>query len=65
MANKTVKEETSCAVQGPMISIYNEVRAGQTCFLTFPEIYFAPTGGDAIASGAPKGQLLTAQDFGG
>jgi hypothetical protein len=64
MANKNVREETSCAVQGPMVSVYNEVRGGQTCALTFPAVGFAPTGGDSIASGVPKGQLLAPLDFG-
>ena len=45
IANKNVQEETSCAVQGPLISVYNEVRAGQTCALSFPAMNFAPTGG--------------------
>ena len=65
IANKNVREETSCAVQGPMISVYNEVRGGQTCALSFPAMNFAPTGGDSIATGVPKGELLTPQDFGG
>jgi hypothetical protein len=63
MANKTVKEETSCAVQGPMISVYNEVRGGQTCAMTFPVINFAPSGGDGTSEGA-KPQLLPPRSFG-
>jgi hypothetical protein len=65
MANKLVREETSCAVQGPMISVYSEVWAGQSCAMTFPAISFAPSGGASVASGAPSGELLTPQNFGG
>ena len=64
IANKSVKVETSCAVQGPLISIYNEVRAGQTCAFTFPAIDFAPTGGDSVTSGTTKGALLPPVNFG-
>ena len=65
MANKNVKEETSCAVQGPMISVYNEVWGGQTCAMSFPVISFAPIGVETFARGTSKATLLEPQAFGG
>lgn len=61
IANKTIRVETSggaAAMQGPMISVYNEVWAGQSNDLIFPPILFAPSGGGGIIGELPKPQLL-------
>ena len=45
IANKTIRVETTSQMQGPMISVYHELSAGQSNDLTFPPIHFAPPGG--------------------
>jgi hypothetical protein len=51
-------------MQGPMISVYHDVWAGQSNDLTFPAIYFAPSGGGGTLTDPPKPALLGPRDFG-
>ena len=52
-------------MQGPMISVYDGVLAGQSNDLTFPPISFAPSGGGGTISDPPKPGLLEPRDYGG
>jgi hypothetical protein len=65
IANHSVTAETTSRMQGPMISVYDAVFAGQSNDLIFPPILFAPSGGGGIISDPPKPQLLAPQNFGG
>ena len=64
IANKTVNVETTSQMQGPMISVYHDVLAGQSNILTFPPILFAPGGGGNLGP-TPTPQLLSPRQFGG
>jgi hypothetical protein len=64
IANKTINVETTSIAQGPTISVYNRVLVAQTGGVSYPTIYFAPSGGASI-TGALHGALLTARSFGG
>jgi hypothetical protein len=50
--------ETTSKMQGPMISVYNDVFAGQSNDLTFPAIYFAPSGGGGSVTDPPHPSCL-------
>ena len=65
IANKDVTVDTTSNMQGPMISVYNDVRAGQSGVLTFPPISFAPSGADAAIGPPPVAQLLPPRHFSG
>jgi hypothetical protein len=65
IANHAVNTETTAKMQGPMISVYDGVFAGQSNDLIFPPLLFAPSGGGGIISDPPKPQLLAPQNFGG
>jgi hypothetical protein len=65
IANKAIRIETTSKMQGPMISVYNGVFAGQSNDIIFPPILFAPSGDDGIISDPPKPALLPPQDFAG
>jgi hypothetical protein len=65
IANHAVTTETTARMQGPMISVYDKVSAGQSNDLIFPPILFAPSGGGGIISDPPKPMLLSPQNFGG
>jgi hypothetical protein len=65
IANHSVNAETTTKMQGPMISVYDGVYAGQSNDLIFPPILFAPSGGGGIISDPPKPQLLAPQNFAG
>jgi hypothetical protein len=65
VANKVVNIETTSGMQGPMVSVYKSVLAGQSGTLTFPPIRFAPSGGGGITGPLPLPQLLAPQQFGG
>ena len=65
IANHSVTTETTARMQGPMISVYDGVFAGQSNDLIFPPILFAPSGGGGIISDPPKPALLAPQNFGG
>jgi hypothetical protein len=66
IANHSVRTETTSKMQGPMISVYDGVFAGQSNDLIFPPILFAPSGGDGIITpDLPKPQLLAPQNYGG
>jgi hypothetical protein len=65
IANHSVTTETTAKMQGPMISVYDGVFAGQSNDLIFPPILFAPSGGGGIISDPPKPQLLSPQNYGG
>jgi Tfp pilus assembly protein PilX len=66
IANHSVRAETTSKMQGPMISVYDGVFAGQSNDLIFPPILFAPSGGDGIITpDLPKPQLLAPQNYGG
>jgi hypothetical protein len=65
IANKSIKTAQTAAEQGPMISVYRQVDAGQSGTLSFPAITLAPTAATEIATGTiPTGQLLTPRSFG-
>jgi Tfp pilus assembly protein PilX len=65
IANHAINIETTAKMQGPMISVYDVVSAGQSNDLIFPPIHFAPSGGGGIISDPPKPQLLPPQNYGG
>ena len=65
IANKDVNVDTTSQMQGPMISVYNDVTAGQTNVLTFPPLSFAPSGGDSSIGPPPTAQILPPRQFGG
>jgi hypothetical protein len=65
LANKSIKTAQTASEQGPMVSVYNQVDAGQSGTLTFPVITFAPTAATEIANGTiPTGQLQLPRNFG-
>jgi hypothetical protein len=64
VSNKDINIDTTSLMQGPMISVYHNVTAGQSNTLTFPTILFAPGGGGGTIA-PPQGQLLPPQQFGG
>jgi len=63
VANKNISTDTHTNVQGPMVSIYNNVTGGQSGTYSFPAISRAPSGGGGITQPPPLGQLLSPQDF--
>jgi hypothetical protein len=65
IANKTIDIETTASMQGPMISVYNTVFAGQTGDLIFPTIYLAPSGGGGVVTPPPMPELLDPRYFTG
>jgi hypothetical protein len=66
IANKAIQTANTASEQGPMISVYSHVDAGQSGKLTFPAITFAPTAATEIATGTiPTGRLLLPRSFGG
>jgi hypothetical protein len=65
IANHTIRNETTSQMQGPMISVYDGVWAGQSNDIIFPPILFAPSGGDNIVSDPPKPQLLSPRNYAG
>jgi hypothetical protein len=64
IANKDINVDTTSIMQGPMLSVYHNVIAGQSNTLTFPSILFAPGGGGGPIAPA-QGLLLPPQQFGG
>jgi hypothetical protein len=64
IANKDIGVDTTSQMQGPMLSVYHTVHAGQSNVLTFPPILFAPSG-ESILGPAPVPQLLPPRHFGG
>ena len=54
IANQAIRVETASQMQGPMISVYNAVFAGQSNDFIFPPILFAPSGGGGIISDPPS-----------
>ena len=64
IANKDVGVDTTSVMQGPMLSVYHTVNAGQTNTLSFPPILFSPSG-ESILGPAPIPKLLPPQQFGG
>ena len=65
IAANGIKVETTSNEQGPMVSVYHDVITGQTGTLTFPSVYFAPTGGGGITQPLPTAKLLPPQNYGG
>jgi hypothetical protein len=64
IANKDINVDTTSVMQGPMLSVYHNVFAGQSNVLSFPSILFAPGGGGGPIAPA-QGLLLPPQQFGG
>jgi hypothetical protein len=64
IANKDVSVDTTSKMQGPMLSVYHTVNAGQSNVLTFPPILFSPSG-ETLLGPAPVPKLLPPQQFGG
>lgn len=65
IANKEIDIDTTSSMQGPMLSVYASVYAGQSNVLTFPSIYFPASGTSNVAGPPPTPQLLPPQQFGG
>jgi hypothetical protein len=65
IANKDITVDTTSDMQGPMISVYNDVHAGQSGVLTFPPISFAPSGASSAIGPPPLAQLLPPRQFSG
>jgi hypothetical protein len=66
LAAKSITTAQTAQEEGPMISVYSTVDAGQSGTLTFPSISFAPSAAYMIANGTPpRGQLLTPINYGG
>jgi Tfp pilus assembly protein PilX len=65
IANKNIVTLTTTNEQGPMISVYHDVQAGQTGEVTFPAVNFAPSGGGGVVGPPPPAQLLTPQNISG
>jgi hypothetical protein len=65
IANKDITVDTTSEMQGPMISVYHDVHAGQSNVLTFPPISFAPSGGNSAIGPPPVAQLLPPRQFSG
>jgi len=64
VADKDVGVDTTSVMQGPMVSVYHTVNAGQTNVLPSPPILFAPSG-ETLLGPPPLPQLLPPQQFGG
>jgi hypothetical protein len=64
IANKDINVDTTSEMQGPMISVYNNVTAGQTNDLSFPPLQFAP-GGATDVGPTPVPTLLPPRQFAG
>jgi hypothetical protein len=65
VANNVINIGTTSGMQGPMVSVYKSVLAGQSGILTFPPINFAPSGGGGITNPPPPPKLLDPQQFSG
>jgi hypothetical protein len=63
VANKDINIDTTSEMQGPLMSVYHNVFAGQSNVLTFPPIAFAPGGGSDLGP-PPLAQLLPPRQFG-
>jgi hypothetical protein len=64
VANKDINIETTAEMQGPIVSVYNNVFAGQTNLLTFPPIFFLPGGGTQLGPD-PVPTLLSPRQYTG
>lgn len=64
IANKDISIDTTSRVQGPLISVYHTVTAGQANTVTFPPILFSPSGATLLGP-PPVPRLLPPQQFGG
>jgi hypothetical protein len=64
-ANNVDASVTGSVVQGPMVSAYGDVSAGQSGFLSFPAIAFPSSGTDGFTGPLPLPQLLPPRQFGG
>jgi hypothetical protein len=64
IANKDISIDTTSRVQGPLISVYHTVNAGQSNTITFPPILFSPSGATLLGP-PPVPRLLPPQQFGG
>jgi hypothetical protein len=65
IGHKDVDVDTTSEMQGPMLSAYNDVTAGQSNVLTFPPLQFAPSGGNSAIGPPPRAQLLPPRQFSG
>jgi hypothetical protein len=64
IANKDIGVDTTSKMQGPMISVYHQISAGQSNNMSFPPILFAPSGASVLGP-PPVPRLLPPQQFGG
>jgi hypothetical protein len=64
-ANMVDASVTNTVVQGPMVSAYSDVSAGQKGVLSFPALAFPSSGTDGFAGPLPLPQLLPPRRFGG
>jgi hypothetical protein len=65
IANKSVYVETNTGMQGPLVSVYGSVLAGQSGTLTFPPLRFPPSAGGELVNEPPLPKLLPPQQFNG
>jgi hypothetical protein len=64
-ANTVDASVTGSVVQGPMVSAYADVSAGQSGVLSFPAIAFPSSGTDGFTGPLPLPELLPPRQFGG
>jgi hypothetical protein len=64
-ANKISATVTGTVVQGPMVSAYSDVAAGQGGELSFPSISFPTSGSSGFTGPLPLPRLLAPRNFGG
>jgi hypothetical protein len=65
IAANGITVETTSKVQGPMISVYKNVWAGESNDIVFPPVLFAPAGGGGPVAPPPLPKLLPPQNFSG
>jgi hypothetical protein len=65
IANKGIETKTTAKEQGPMISVYGSVKAGQSGTLSFPAIHLAPSGLNGVTQTPAGAALLSPRSFSG
>jgi hypothetical protein len=65
IAANGIRVETTSKVQGPMISVYKDVWAGESNDIIFPPVLFAPAGGGGPVAPPPLPKLLPPQNYSG
>ena len=67
IANKAIGggSSTTSKIQGPIVSVYGEVVAGQSGAMSFPSLNWAPSGTGGLTGSVPAGKLLAPLDYAG